>query len=684
MKSVKNTQMFLNKLKRYRLRLRFSIIVFSILIFTFYGNNIYASGAVGFSSTNVPFNHYVTPFLGHFSSTNETVKYNANKQKSAFHSSFMKSPTKFLKKLQFRKIRVTQENLSSLSTFSGKKVPMDNNESKSNELSLANASDDEQHDPDCTGLTSQSNYESTDTSHLKSESVHLKLQSRSMLEKSNNKSEQENQPSEKSSEAKKSSTLITYHDPDRNITFSALDIPMRKFKLWLSETIFESQITEDSIGLYSALASTHENGFNPNFISTEEIHNFDSTVRTELRRLWHARQLLTDRTEVLSFYPSDRGSQKESDKNPHSSSTNNINNVAGDGSKRGGFSDLLTVHAERLLAIIQDENEEKSHGENLLVEWIETNYGMYETQELKAEKFLARPESIQFLILQKFLDWFRQKFPYYYDRCDQCGASAREDESSQREKNEVNIDDQSNLIADNTINMLERTDFLEIEEDFNEDEEYDNTGTFLGYVYPSEDELKGKATRTEIYCCHKCGSFTRFPRYNSASSVLQNHKGRCGEYSMLLYRFLRALGHDTRWVVDWSDHVWAEIYLSGRWIHLDPCEAAVDKPLLYEEWGKTQTYIIAFHAPIARKRIPANGIEGLTNGFSAPKIDLQKGAELPMTEVPFVEDVTNRYTSDSNTEIHGRREESNKFIQRTLEVVQQRIRDHFARSIESL
>ena len=153
---------------------------------------------------------------------------------------------------------------------------------------------------------------------------------------------------------------------------------------------------------------------------------------------------------------------------------------------------------------------------------------------------------------------------------------------------------------------------------------------------------------------------------------------------MLLYRFLRALGHDSRWVVDWSDHVWAEIYLSGRWIHLDPCEAAVDKPLLYEEWGKTQTYIIAFHAPIARKRIPANGIEGLTNGFSAPKIDLQKGAELPMTEVPFVEDVTNRYTSDSNTEIHGRREESNKFIQRTLEVVQQRIRDHFARSIESL
>jgi transglutaminase-like putative cysteine protease len=37
-------------------------------------------------------------------------------------------------------------------------------------------------------------------------------------------------------------------------------------------------------------------------------------------------------------------------------------------------------------------------------------------------------------------------------------------------------------------------------------------------------------------------------------------------------------------VVDFEDHVWTEYWspAGGRWVHLDPCEAAYDKPLLYE------------------------------------------------------------------------------------------------------
>lgn len=37
-----------------------------------------------------------------------------------------------------------------------------------------------------------------------------------------------------------------------------------------------------------------------------------------------------------------------------------------------------------------------------------------------------------------------------------------------------------------------------------------------------------------------------------------------------------------------------EVLLNGEWIHVDPCEAAVDNPLLYESWGKNQTFILSF------------------------------------------------------------------------------------------
>jgi len=56
------------------------------------------------------------------------------------------------------------------------------------------------------------------------------------------------------------------------------------------------------------------------------------------------------------------------------------------------------------------------------------------------------------------------------------------------------------------------------------------------------------------------------------------------------------MGFDSRHVVDWSDHVWAEVWskAEGRWLHVDPGEI-VDKPLVYEAgWGKKLTYVVAF------------------------------------------------------------------------------------------
>lgn len=43
-----------------------------------------------------------------------------------------------------------------------------------------------------------------------------------------------------------------------------------------------------------------------------------------------------------------------------------------------------------------------------------------------------------------------------------------------------------------------------------------------------------------------------------------------------------------------NTQVWTEVLVGARWVHLDPCEAAVDEPLIYESWGKTQTYIFAY------------------------------------------------------------------------------------------
>ena len=76
--------------------------------------------------------------------------------------------------------------------------------------------------------------------------------------------------------------------------------------------------------------------------------------------------------------------------------------------------------------------------------------------------------------------------------------------------------------------------------------------------------------------------------------MLETRRGRCGEYSILLMRMLDLLGYQARWVVDWADHVWCEVWVNDQWVHMDPCEASVNEPLIYEGWGKNQTYILSF------------------------------------------------------------------------------------------
>ena len=111
-----------------------------------------------------------------------------------------------------------------------------------------------------------------------------------------------------------------------------------------------------------------------------------------------------------------------------------------------------------------------------------------------------------------------------------------------------------------------------------------------------EEKLNG-AGRVEVYLCEMCGSNTRFPRYNNPGRLLETRRGRCGEWANCFALCCVAVGAITRYVLDWTDHVWVEYYSPAlrRYVHLDPCENAYDKPLLYEQgWKKKLSYLIAF------------------------------------------------------------------------------------------
>lgn len=438
------------------------------------------------------------------------------------------------------------------------------------------------------------------------------------------------------STSRQESILYTFRHPMSNITLYGHGISLPRFRSWVRYKIYNTYPSNHTLWRCDNVT---------NFISSRMIHASDPLVKDGLRKEWFARKLLVDRTEVLSVLSS------------NSDGENNVGTSSSDGSagniawnlqarenvtlrKKRKLEDVLKGYVHRLMDIIQDEvNDVRHDARNKnrtkstyrpfnLFSWLEQTYDQPSINRLLASNFHEMAITDQKESMAQLLQWFREMFPYYYDKCHHCGASYREDSTSHSTgESETCLENHNSSI--NAVGLLQEDDGDLLD------------GSFLGYCYPEINEQNGKAARTEIFRCHSCRRYTRFPRYNSVKHIVENRRGRCGEYSILLYRILRALGHEARWVVDWADHVWVECRIGGRWIHLDPCEAALDRPLLYQEWGKKQTYIIAFWIPL--------------------KLDKVNFSER------YISDVTLNYTSDEATTVSERRHLDQAIVESILE-----------------
>ena len=178
-----------------------------------------------------------------------------------------------------------------------------------------------------------------------------------------------------------------------------------------------------------------------NFISTEMIDASEPSVRDGLRMKWISRKLLADKTEVFSKFSSYPNAEMENSTlckdEECTSNTDKLENEKILLEKRGKFEDLLNVYVQRLIDMIRDETMDggvplENHTDIAFnrLEWLEKSYNSEKVQQLKERNFQKLTFLEQKDAMMDLLLWFRNVFPYYYDRCEHRGASHRLDTTS--------------------------------------------------------------------------------------------------------------------------------------------------------------------------------------------------------------------------------------------------------------
>ena len=79
--------------------------------------------------------------------------------------------------------------------------------------------------------------------------------------------------------------------------------------------------------------------------------------------------------------------------------------------------------------------------------------------------------------------------------------------------------------------------------------------------------------------------------YYDPFQILADGKGICMQWSIVYVSACLALGYQSRLVVavntsTWTFiHTWAEDYVNGSWVHVDPSDSVWNDPSRYQSWG---------------------------------------------------------------------------------------------------